>query len=223
MLDQQTAKGRIVAAALRLAGERAWREVTLRDIADAAGTSLVELRKDFATKGDILAAFTRAVDDEVLARAPRRTPGQASRDAIFEVLMMRFDVLTPYRAALKSIVEDRGADPRHAKAILASQHWMLQAAGVDTGGLSGGVRVAGLAGVYASVFRTWLGDDDAGQARTMAALDRRLRSGERSLRTLGDACAVARRVGDMLRPGRGRGAKAQPVEPAAPPPAAAAP
>lgn len=222
MLDQLTAKGRIVAAALRLTGERAWREVTLRDIADAAGTSLVELRKEFATKGDIIAAFTRAVDDEVLARAPRRTPGQASRDAIFEVLMTRFDVLGPYRKALKSIVEDRSADPRHVKAILASQHWMLQAAGVDTGGLAGGVRVAGLAGVYASVFRTWLTDEDAGQARTMAALDRRLRSGERSLRTLGDACAVARRVGDMLRPGRARASSTPPAA-AAPPPTPTAP
>ena len=36
--------------------------------------------------------------------------------------------------------------------------------------------------VYASVFGVWLEDDDPGLARTMAALDRRLRRGERTLR-----------------------------------------
>ena len=47
---------------------------------------------------------------------------------------------------------------------------------------SGALRVPGLGMVYASVFGTWLEDDDPGLARTMAALDRRLRRGERTLR-----------------------------------------
>lgn len=199
MLDTTTSRGRIVAAAMRLAGERDWSRVTLMDIAEAAGTTLVELKQDFTTKGEILTAFTRAVDDEVLRRAPRRTEGQSNRDQLFEVLMTRFDVLAPYKAALRSIVTARSADPMHVRALLASQHWMLQAAGIDTGGIGGGIRIAGLASVHAGVFRTWLADDDAGQARTMAALDRRLRSGERSLRTLDEACAVVRRAGEVLR------------------------
>jgi AcrR family transcriptional regulator len=219
MLDTLTSKGRIVAAALQLAGERAWSEVTLGDIAEAAGTTLVELRKDFSSKAGILVALTRAVDDEVLRRAPQPAQGQARRDALFEVLMMRLDVLAPYKPALRSIVQSGGADPAHARALLASQHWMLQAAGVDTSGLAGAIRVAGLASVYASVVRTWLADDDPGQARTMAALDRRLRSGERSLRTLDDACGAVRWVGDMVR-GGARRARSTTTDAGAPPPAA---
>ena len=42
------------------------------------------------------------------------------------------------------------------------------------------MRVAGLGMIYASVFGIWLEDDDPGLARTMAALDRRLRRGERT-------------------------------------------
>lgn len=222
MLDQATSQGRIVRAAMNLAAERSWRDVTLADIAASAGAALVELKQDFSSKAGILATFTRAVDDEVLRRAPRRAAGQASRDALFEVLMTRFDVLLPYRAALRSIVQGSSADPAQLKAVLASQHWMLEAAGIDTSGIGGGVRVAGLASVYASVFHTWLLDDDPGQARTMAALDRRLRGGERSLRMVEDACAVARRVGDMLRPASRRASAPPPPPPAAepaPPPA----
>jgi hypothetical protein len=58
---------------------------------------------------------------------------------------------------------------------------MLEAAGISTDGAAGAMRVAGLGMAYAWVFRTWLEDDDPGLAKTMAALDRRLRRGERAL------------------------------------------
>ena len=51
MLDLSTPKGRIVAAALRLAGERRWRDVTLADIATAANVRLVDLRREFDIEG----------------------------------------------------------------------------------------------------------------------------------------------------------------------------
>lgn len=186
MLDPTTTKGRLVAAALRLAGERSWKDVTLADIAQAAGVSLVDLRRDFGSKADILAAFVRAVDDEVLASAPQRTPEQPARDALFEVVMRRFDVLAPHKPALKSISETWSMDPVLVRALAASQAWMLRAAGIGPEGLEGQLRTAGLGTIYASVFRTWLDDDDPGLARTMAALDRRLRRGERTLNTLNE-------------------------------------
>lgn len=182
MLDLTTSSGRIVSAALRLAGERAWRDVTLTDIATAAGVGLVEVRRDFASKGEILAAFVRAVDDEVL-RQPSQASGEPPRDALFEVIMRRFDVLAPYKAALKSIGEVWLPDPAVVRAVGASQAWMLRAAGLPAEGIEGQTRAAGLAAVYASVFRTWLEDDDPGLARTMAVLDRRLRRGERTLKS----------------------------------------
>ncbi len=195
MLDLTTTKGRLVSAALRLAGERPWGDVTLADIAVAAQVSLVDLRRDFGTKGDILAAFVRAVDDEVVARAPERSADQPARDALFEVVMRRFDVLAPYKPALKSMAESWPADPALLRALAASQAWMLRAAGIRPEGVEGQLRAGGLGVIYASVFRTWLKDDDPGLARTMAALDRRLRRGERTLSTLDEiksrVCDVA--------------------------------
>src|SRR3972149_10655344 len=154
MLDLSTSKGRIVAAALKLASERPWSDVTLADIAKAADVRLGELRREFATKGEILAAFVRAVDDEVLTRAPERTTSEAPRDAIFEVVMSRFDVLPPYKPALKSIAASWPSDPALLCALAVSPAWMLRAAGIRPEGLEGQVRTAGLAAIYASVFRT---------------------------------------------------------------------
>lgn len=222
VIDQTTARGRIIAAALALAADRAWADVSLRDIAERAGSNLVDLRREFAGKGDILAAFTRAVDDSVLASAPARLPSQTPRDALFDVVMARFDALAPYRAALRSIVRSGVPDLSHARGLLASQGWMLAAAGITTDGPAGAAKAAGLASIYGTVLRTWLDDDDAGLARTMAVLDRRLRRAERSWEALGSVCASVGKIGAVFCGARaGKATPASSPPPA--PPAASAP
>jgi ubiquinone biosynthesis protein COQ9 len=182
MFDQFTPKGRILAAALDCAAARSWGEVTLLDIAEAAKLSIADLRKEVSSKTDILAALLRAVDDEVLKRAPRRAEGQSARDQLFDIVMTRFDVLAPYKKALQSIRASGPADLALARPVLSSMHWMLEAAGI------------GIAAVYASVFSTWLDDDDPGHARTMAALDRRLRRGESAIRNVEQVTSVVQRL-----------------------------
>src|SRR5262249_54261679 len=196
MLDESTRKGRILSAALGCAARKSWAEVTLADIAEAAAVPLADFRQELASKTDVIAALLRAVDDEVLKRAARRAQGQEKRDVLFDIVMTRFDVLGPHKAALKSIHASGPADFALAGPFLSSQHWMLEAAGIATDGASGALRVAGLGLAYAAVFRTWLEDDDPGLARTMAALDRRLRRGER---TLGGLARVASPLNRLAR------------------------
>ena len=74
--------------------------------------------------------------------------------------MSRFDVLDPYKQALQSIHASGAADLALARPVLSSMQWMLEAAGIGTDGAAGSLRITGLAAVYASVFRTWLEDDD---------------------------------------------------------------
>jgi AcrR family transcriptional regulator len=187
MLNSDEPKDRIIAAAMRLAEARGWNELTLFEIAAEAGLSLNDLRGLFKTKAEILAGFTRAVDDEVVRRI---APGaqDVPRDRLFDVLLTRFEVLAPYKTALRRIYEDLRMRPGAAAMQLGcaarSQYWMLQAAGINAEGSSGLIRVKGLLAVYANVFPVWLQDDDPGMARTMAALDRRLRGGEDILRRM---------------------------------------
>lgn len=192
MLDQTTRRGKIVEAALRLAGERGWSALSLDEIAAAAGLNLAEFRQEFQSKAQILAAFTRAVDDAVLAKVGRPEPETAARDRLFDVLMTRFEVMLPYKAAIGRIMSDLRYRPGESivqvGAAGRSIYWMLAAAGLDADGPRGAVRVPGVMGIYARAFDTWLEDDDPGMAKTMAALDSRLRRGE----------SIARRVDDML-------------------------
>lgn len=222
MLDQSTLKGRIIAATMRLAAEKPWDDVLMKDIAEAAAIDLAALRREFPSKPAILSAFMRSVDDAVLASAPKFTGAENARDRIFDVVMARFDVLAPYKEALKSIAAARPMDMELVRRAMASQAWMLHAAGVRTDGLLGTSRVTGMASVYASVMQTWLDDDDPGSARTMAALDRRLKRGEQSLRMLTDvvdgADRIASQVMRVLGCGVRRESKTPPTAPAEPSP-----
>lgn len=216
MLDSNTPRDRIVAAALRLAESRGWRELSLSEIAREAGMPLIELRREFQSKGQMLAAFSRAVDQAVVEKFP--APGtDAPRDRLFDVLITRFEVMQPYKAAIRRIRDDLGRSFGEALAqlrpALKSQYWMLAAAGINGEGGRGFLRVQGLLGVYARVFPIWLGDDDPGMARTMAALDRRLRRGESVLHGMQ---RIRERCEGVKRALWGPGGKAQEPAPAQP-------
>jgi AcrR family transcriptional regulator len=194
MIDESTPRGRIVKAAMDLAAEMAWKDVTLLAIADRAGVKLTELRAEFDGKSAIVRGFVRDIDDTVLAHPPDRPEGQSHRDTIFEVVMSRFDALEPHKAALRSIRASGAFDATLARPLIESQRWMLNAAGVGTEGVRGGVRTLGLAAVYVQVFQVWLDDEDPGMAKTMAALDQQLRRGERALDFVDDLAGALGRL-----------------------------
>lgn len=198
MLDETTPKGRLIAAAMKLAAERPWKEISLIEIADAAGMTLADVRADFDGKSAIVRGLVRAVDDALLKDAKRPLAGDGKRDALFEVIMARFDLLAAHKPAIRSIMKDADLDFAMFSSALSSQQWMLAAAGIDASGPGGAVRALGLASVYASVFNIWLDDEDPGMARTMAALDRRLRRGERNLQTVEGVCETVTGFGKRL-------------------------
>ncbi len=189
MVKQAELPRHIVATALDLAATQGWRDTTLADIAAAAKLSFAEVNAHYASKAAILAAFSKQIDAEVLAGDDPELVDQPPRDRLFEVIMRRFDVLAPNKAAVRMIVRDLLYDPVAVLcadlALRRSMTWMLEAAHIGTSGLGGLLRVEGLAALYLSVLRVWLADDSEDMAKTMAALDRRLRQAERLVRLVG--------------------------------------
>ncbi len=172
---------KIVNAAMRLAASRGWRELPLAEIARAAKVSLADLSAHFSSKAQILNAYGQRIDARVLEEASaEELSAETPRDRLFDVLMMRFDAMADEKEALKRIASDLRRDPLAsaplARPLLQSMGWMLEAAGIDSSGLKGALRVRGLALVWAAAFRVWL-EDGEDQSKTMAELDRRLRDG----------------------------------------------
>jgi hypothetical protein len=101
--------------------------------------------------------------------------------------MTRFELMTPYKGALRRISAYLCCRPGEAATVLcsslASQYWMLAGAGRKLDGPGGALRVTGLAGIYAKVFQVWLDDpvavarQDHGRSRQTAHQRRALAVG----------------------------------------------
>lgn len=220
MFDDFSRRTKAVRAALELARERGWRDVSLADIAQEAGLGLADLRREFSCKSDILKAFQAEIDAEVLTKSKPAEQEQGARDRVFDIVMTRFEVMAPYKPALKRISADLCCRPGEAADLacstLASQYWMLAGTGAKLNGVGAALRVVGLAAIYGQVFGVWLNDDTPGLDRTMAALDRCLRRGEDWLVRVEDACKL---VCGFIPRGWGRRQRGA-AEPEAPPSAA---
>lgn len=175
----------ILDVAMRLAAERGWRELTLAEIAGAAGISLAQLYAAFPSKPAILAGLVARVDGAVLAGTDAGLAAEPRRDRLFDLLMRRFEALSPYKDGLRAIAYDAQRDPLAALAatprLLRAMAWMLEAADIPADGLVGLARTKILTAVYLATMRTWLRDDSPDLSPTMAALDRNLTRAERFL------------------------------------------
>jgi AcrR family transcriptional regulator len=172
---------RVFDAALGLAAERGWSKIALADVAAAADLSLADLYAAYPSKTAILEAVSRDVDRQVLAGVEVDTT-ETARDRLFDVLMKRFDALAGYRDGLAAVARDARRDPVMmlcgAGQLRRSMAAMLEAAGISSAGLAGALRAKGLAAIYLATLRDWFRDDTTDKAKTMAALDGRLRRAE---------------------------------------------
>jgi AcrR family transcriptional regulator len=194
---------RIIDAMLTLVLEKGWMRVGLADIASEAKVSLAELHEHYGSKIAILAACMKRVDHTVLAGTGKASDSETVRDRLFDIMMRRFDALKPDKAAISALLRDVTRDPPTALFLACrakrSMRWMLEAAGVPTGGLLGKVQTKGLLAIYMATLRVWLQDDSEDMGKTMAFLDKRLSRAE----------TVMNRACGFLRPGRRR--EAEPV------------
>jgi len=176
----QDSRRQVVDAALDLAAERGWNRIALSDIAGRAGVPLGELYRQYPSKAAILDAYVddldrRMVEAEVDIEV-------STRDRLFEIVMRRFEAMTPHKEAIRVILRDAGGDPLTAlcgaRRFMRTVALMLEAAGISSSGLGGIARSEGMAAIYAYALRAWLADDTPDMSHTMAALDKALRRGE---------------------------------------------
>ncbi|WP_156898296.1 TetR/AcrR family transcriptional regulator [Methylocapsa acidiphila] len=207
----QDPKAAIVDALLELAGERNWEDITISDVATRANVSLSTFRDCFPSKGAALAAFSRKIDRIVLEGTGDDLLGEPAKERLFDVLMRRLDALAPYKLGLEGVWDWARRDPLGAAALngvlVNSMRFMLEAAGVDSEGVVGGLKLQGLALAWTRVLGVWFRDEDKGLAATMAALDRELTRGGRFVERAEDLnrlasplFSLARAVFDHRRP-----------------------
>ena len=166
-----------LAALNALCGEKPLREVSLRETAERAGVSLVEVYRVAPSKTALVDHLGRRLDEAALATAATSSQGDA-HDRLFDAAMARIEAMEPWRAVLAGIEPAEALPlaphlPRAARAI-------LEAAGVE----ATPVRLAAMTLVWARIVRVWRGDEGA-LNRTMAEIDLQLKLLRRRLNFLG--------------------------------------
>jgi len=184
----------LIKAAMTLANDQRWRDISLNDIATEAGVSLAQLHAVFSSKGAILRAFGETIDAIVLSGTDDDAGDEPIIDRLLDVLVRRLEALQDYKPAIGSILRDTMCDPLAALCggpqLMRSMAWSLEAAGVRSSGLHGRLRTKGLAAIYLSTLCAWLRDDSPDLGPSMAHLDRKLRRAERLAIKIGLARAV---------------------------------
>jgi len=164
-------------AALALAAERPWREVSLREIAERAGADFAELYAKAPAKPLLVLRLSQKLDRAALATAA--TPSDDAHDRLFDATMARIEAMETHRDALRSMA--RGEGPLSLAAHLPlTARAILEAAGVS----ATPPRLAAMTLVWARIVQVWR-DDEGALNRTMAEIDKRLKQMRARLARIG--------------------------------------
>ena len=175
---------RAVDAALRLAAERSWDQITLRDIAGAADIPFADLYARAPGKAALVGRLSARLDRAALSAAESDTATDADpHDRLFEAVMARLEAMAPHRTALGAGDGDQGRAALLPRLPLTARA-LLEVSGIDTGGARGAARIAAMTAVWARTLQVWR-DDEGALNRTMAEIDKRLRQMQARLKRVG--------------------------------------
>jgi len=164
-------------AALVLAAERPWREVSLRGIAERAGVSFADLYAKAPGKPLLVLRLSQKLDRAALETAS--TASDDPHDRLFDAAMARVEAMEPHRAGLVSMAG--GESPVTLATLFPlTARAILEAAGVT----ATAPRLAVMTLVWARIVRVWR-DDEGALNRTMAEIDKQLRQMRERLKRVG--------------------------------------
>ncbi len=169
-------------ACLSVIEQEGWKGFSFAKASHASGIPLATFHDQFSCPTDVILHLFRRIDSEVLKNL-ELSEELSPKDALFEILMARFDAAEPYKPILKSFWQEWILAPEEAPSLasqgFSSMAWMLEAAGLENRGIKGLLRLQGLTTLYLLTLRTWLADDSPDLGKTMAFLDKGLSRAER--------------------------------------------
>jgi len=175
-------KEKVFNACLSTIEKEGWKGFSFAKASDESEIPLSVFHEHFSSPTDVILHLFRIIDSEVLKNV-ELSEELPPKDALFEILMARFDAAEPYKPILKSFWQEWILAPEEAPSLatqgFSSMAWMLEAAGLENRGIKGLLRVQGLTTLYLLTLRVWLTDESPDLGKTMAFLDKGLSRAEK--------------------------------------------
>ncbi len=170
-------KEKVFKACLSVIEKEGWRNFSFAKAANTSRIPLHVFHERFSSPADIMVHLFHKIDKKVL-KTLDSSEDLSPKDALFDILMARFDAAHPYKPVIKSFWESWILTPEDTPPIVfqgfASMTWILDAAHLESRGITGFLRIQGLATLYLLTLRVWLKDDSPDLSKTMAFLDKGL-------------------------------------------------
>ena len=176
---------RILEAALGLAEQRRWYDLSLADVACAASVTVAEVHRHYRDLDAVADAWFASARDAMAAPEGRRFHQIEPRERIRILFERWFDALAPRRRVTRDILRARmhPPHPHHWVPMVFHLSRLIQLvrdmAGLRATGRRRQVEEAGLTLLFLAALRVWCRDESADQARTRRFLDRRLGAADR--------------------------------------------
>ncbi len=154
-------------------------------IAAETGHQSAVIRRLFPDMAEMVGQGLRDLDDDILSEFGEDLAEDVDatiRERILEGLIVRYEAYRPYKNAIKNLNAAAAINPSLAAITIhrlsAASRTILELAGDNTSGVTGLLRVKGLAAVALMAQKDWLKDDSTDMSVTIRVLDERLKQAE---------------------------------------------
>jgi len=159
-----------------------WEEFSIEKFAEKYKYKISEVKNFIGNKNDLLIEFSKMIDEKVELNIDLEEFENSNvKDNIFELIMMRFDAMTPFKSGLKKIIKEI-KNPIILKDIsqniLASMDFYLEFSNAYDDSIFDIIKKKSLFLIYSFCFKAWLNDDSKELSKTMSELDRLLNYAE---------------------------------------------
>ena len=165
-------KKKIAINTLKILKIKVWEKITLEEIKKKSRIKSFE--KNIKNKQDLLKTINQYFDYSLSLKS-KYIEKSNNKDMIFEVVMMRFDILQNHREGIISIFNSFKKKPNELilllPDLLTSIEKMIGYTKISSRGIIDKVIIKGVFIIYLSSFLIWIKDDTSSLDKTMIALD----------------------------------------------------
>ena len=160
-----------------------WKEFSIERFAEENKYKTSEVKKFIGNKNDLLIEFSKMIDEKVELNIDiEEFENSDVKDNIFELIMMRFDAMTPFKGGLKKIINEIKSPiilKEISQNILVSMDFYLEFSNAYDDTIFDVIKKKSLFLIYSYCFKAWLNDDSKELSKTMSELDRLLNYAEK--------------------------------------------
>lgn len=171
-------RAKIAQRTLKLLLTQEWKSISIDLICRKLKLSKKKISRNIKNNNDLLKNINHYFDDIVLVKI-KSVEKSTSKDMIFEILMLRFDLLNRYRFSILKIFKFFKRHPENFIELIPSFaesiKMMAKSSYIETKGVLGIMKLKGLLIIYFFTFFTWIKDESPSLDKTMTVLDNYLK------------------------------------------------